>query len=96
MIRINYEKGTYEMSSITFSEVLLALLGISVEQASEFLLRKGIFEFSFSQEEFNQEMLFLWLFREKKVFNYNCDLTIKTFDEIDVCCTLNFKILNNS
>lgn len=51
---MNLERGEYEFKSISMSEVFLSLIGLSKEQAKQFILRKGMFEFTTSLTELEQ------------------------------------------
>ncbi|KAL4487365.1 hypothetical protein ABPG73_005875 [Tetrahymena malaccensis] len=93
-IKINYEEGTYEIEQISMSQLLLAILGLSQEQAQQFIMRKGMFEFVFSLEEFGIELHCLNLYNEN-VTKCSSNCMIKTFDGIDLQVNTNFHIFYN-
>lgn len=94
-VKINYETGSFQMNSIGTSELLLALLGITPQQAVQFVLRKGMFEFCYSLEEFSHEMHFLNLYKES-TNEYSYDSMLCTFDGIEIECVTKFIILHNN
>ncbi|EAS04275.1 hypothetical protein TTHERM_00299930 (macronuclear) [Tetrahymena thermophila SB210] len=93
-IKINYQEGTYEIEQMSMSQLLLAILGVSQEQAQQFIMRKGMFEFVFSLEEFGIELHCLSLYNEN-ITKFSSYCMIKTFDGIDLQVNTNFHIFYN-
>lgn len=72
-----------EMRKFGYSEVLLALLGLNMEKAQQYIWRRGLFEF---MDKANIESLLFQLISHTLGYNFNnpTDVTLHTFDDLNI------------
>ncbi|KAL4444419.1 hypothetical protein ABPG74_016712 [Tetrahymena malaccensis] len=79
LFRFNVKKFEIEQTKIGYSEALLSVLGLDLQQAKQYILRKGIFEFTNQQNMKEQYFQYISKLLGEDVKN-PFEVNLKTFD----------------
>ncbi|KAL4500439.1 hypothetical protein ABPG72_003390 [Tetrahymena utriculariae] len=94
IVKINTENFMFEINKYYISELFLALLGLNLEQAQQFIMRKGIFD-SANVQKMCQHVKFFLKVACERIQSINLETALRTFDGIVIQAKINYHIVFN-